>query len=183
MTGEFLTKGLENDRYLKAIRLADEFETEIIQVLRRFGDLMVDENPELFDSGEEGDQNIIRQPSRTLGHSRLEYPMNRVQSLEDGSPQKLNIHLYWVSPETYNRTDVDGTLRAFGYKIKNADPAAEERVVAETQDWDLHTANDPWGSRTAFYEHVGSHEDIQQTGDLLVEHFSEFGSAYGVAKP
>jgi len=181
MTDEFLTKGLEKDRYLKAIQLADQFETDIVRELRRWGDRMVEENPGLFESGTEGSKSVSRN-SNPLGHARIDYRMNRVRGPENDSTQKLNIHLYWVKPERYNRTDIDGALRGFGYKIKNADPDAEERVVDQTRDWDLHTAVNPFRSRITFYKHVSSAEEIERTGRLLVEHFSEFGDEFGIAK-
>lgn len=183
MTDEFLTKGLQNDRYLKATRLVDQFESEIVQELRRYGDRMVDENPELFETGVEGSKNVSSSSGSALGYARLDYRMNRVRGPEDDSTQKLNIHLYWVTPEQYNRPDVDGALRAFGYKIKNADSDAEERVVAQTRDWELHTAADPFGRRTVFYGHVDSADELKQTGERLVEHFSTFGREFGVPKP
>lgn len=182
MTDEFLTRGLENDRYLKALRLTDQFEIEIVRVLRRFGDKIVNENPELFETGVAGDENVIRDPGSTLGHARVDYRMNRVQGPNDNLSLKLNIHLYWCRPEQYNRTDIDGALRAFGYKIKNANSDDEERVVAQTHDWDIHTAKNPFGSRIAFYRHVSSSEEIERTGETLVEHFKAFGSEFGVAK-
>lgn len=180
MTDEFLTKGLEGDRYLKALQLAEQFESEIIRVLRRFGDKMVTENPQLFEPGIEGGKHVRRGSSSTFAIARLDYPMDRVQSSEDGTQLKLNVHLYWTEPEEYNRTAISGALRAFGYKIKNVDSEDEEEVVAQTRDWDLHTAENPFGSRIAFYNHVSSAEEVEQTGRLLVEHFSKFGSQYGV---
>lgn len=182
MTDEFLTKGLQNSRYLKALQLAKQFETEIIRKLRHFGDQIVDENPELFETNVEGDDSASRSTSSTLGHARLDYRMNRVRGPEDDSTLEMNIHLYWVKPEEYNRTDIDGVLRAMGYKVKNADSDDEKRVVAQTRDWDLHTAENPFSSKIAFYRHVSSADDVDRTGEVLVEHFSRFGHEYGVAK-
>lgn len=181
MTDEFLTKGLQNDRHLKAIQLVHQFETEIVHELRRYGDRMVAENPKLFEPDVEGRKNT-GSSSSALWYARLDYRMSRVQAPDDESTQKLNIHLYWVRPEQYNRSDIDGTLCGFGYKVKNSDSEAEEHIAVQTRDWDLHTAEDPFGSRTVFYGHVDSAEDIRQIGENLVEHFSAFGSEFGVPK-
>lgn len=182
MTDEFLTEGLKRDRYLKATRLVDQFETEIGVKLRQVGQQMVTENPELFDADVEGSENTRREAGSALAYTRIDYPMARVRSPESDASLTLNVHLYWCDPAQYDRTDVDGALRAFGYKIKNATDADDERVVARTRDWPLQVAENPFGSSMAFYRHVSSDEEIEQTGEKLVEHFSTFGGEYGVAR-
>ena len=49
MPEEFLTNGLQNDRYLKALRLAEQFQNEIGAILQQFDEAMVDVQPDLFD--------------------------------------------------------------------------------------------------------------------------------------
>lgn len=181
MTDEFLTKGLQNDRYLKSVRLAEQFEASIESELRRVGEKMIAENPELFRDGVNGNMSYGRSSGSTLAYMRIDYPMDQIQDQHSDAWLTLNVHLYWCNPEQYNRTDVDSALRAFGYKIKNVNSDGEERVAAQTRDWDLHTADDPYSSLVVFYKHVSSAEEIEQAGETLVEHFSTFGSEYGVA--
>jgi len=182
MTEEFLTKGLQNDRYLKALRLIDGFENEIGAVLHRFGQRMVAEQPDLFETNPDGDERTNRTPSSALAHTRINYPLTGERAPEGDQTRMLNVHLYWVTPEQYNRTGIDGALRAFGYKIKYADREVDDRVVEEThaRDWPLHTSESPYDSNIAFYRHVSSMAEIEETMDTLVRHFSEFGEEYAV---
>ena len=94
--------------------------------------------------------------------------------------QKLNVHLYWMEPTEYNRTDIDGALRALGYKIKNADRDVDTKVVEQTraQDWPLRTSKNPFDPNIVFYRHVSSAEEIKETIEILVEHFAQFGQEY-----
>lgn len=181
MTDEFLTKGLENDRYLKAVRLADQFEEEIIAELRTIGQRMVDENRELFDANVKGSRNTSSS-STTFPHARIDYPMARLQSQESSTTLTLNVHLYWCDPKEYNRTDIDGALRALGYKIKNVAEMDEQKVMAETRDWPIQTAENRFGGEMAFYRHVSSADEVEETGEQLVEHFSSFGDEYGMPR-
>lgn len=183
MTDDFLTKGLQNDRYLKAIRLSEQFEAEMESRLRQVGQQIIAENGDFFNRGVEGRKNVGTSSSSVLAFARIDYPMNRVQSLENQTSTTLNVHLYWCRPTQYNRTDIDGALRAFGYKIKNASDADNEHVAAKTRDWSLQVAEDPFGSgsRKVFYKHVNSADDIDQVAAKIAEHFSQYGSVFGVA--
>lgn len=182
MTDEFLTKGIENDRYLKALRLIEQFEDEIEATLRRFGQQMIAEQSDLFENNPDGEVRTNRNPSSILAHTRVNYPVSGERAPKSDQTWKLNVHLYWVSPEQYNRTDVDGALRAFGYKIKNADEAIDDRVVEQTRagDWPVDMSDNPYDSNIAFYEHVSSVADIEDTAETLVDHFSTFGNEYAV---
>lgn len=183
MTDEFLTKGLQDDRYLKALRLIDQFEEEIEATLRRFGQRMVAEQPDLFETNPDGDTRTNQNPSSLLAHTRVNYPMAGAKAPEDDQTWLLNVHLYWVNPTQYNRTDVDGALRAFGYKIKNADTEIDDQVVEKTRagDWSLDTAENPYDSNIVFYSHVSSADEIKETADALVNHFSTFGDEYAIS--
>lgn len=180
MTDEFLTEGLQGDRYLKALRLADQFESEIEAELRQVGQQMVAENSELFETGIEGRANTGHNPNAVLAFTRVDYPMDRVRGPESDTSLTMNVHLYWCEPEQYNRTDIDGAVRAFGYKIKNAANEDNKNVRTQTRDWPLKTAKDPFTSTLVFYRHVSSTTDIEETGETLVDHFSTFGNEYGV---
>lgn len=181
MTDEFLTQGLQSDRYLKALRLIDQFEAEIEATLRTVGQQMIAEHPDLFESGIEGSEHTQRDRSAILAHTRINYPMARVPKPGSDDTLRLNVHLYWRNPAKCNRTDVDGALRAFGYKIKGLGQDDDDRVAAATREWPLETAENPWDSSTVFYSHVSSAEEIEQTAETLIEHFGRFGNGYGVA--
>ena len=180
MTGEFLTEGLRNDRYLKAIRLIEQFENEMEATLLEFGQRMVDEYPDLFGPGVDAHVRSRRDPSSALAYQRIHYKMHGVEVPDDEKNQYLNVHLYWMPPTKYARTDIDGALRAFGYKIKNAETTVDDLVVEQTRssDWQLETSENPFDSNIVFYKHVDSAGDIAETADMLVEHFSEFGGEY-----
>lgn len=179
MTDDFLTQGLQEDRYLKAVRLIDQFESEIEARLHNVGQKMMDRQQDLFESGIEGNE-YSGHDSSVLAYARVDFPMIRVKRLGSDQQLKLNVHLYWSDPTKYNRADIDGALRAFGYKIKNAAKEDNEHVIAETRDWPLETSTDPFTSTTVFYRHVDSESDIQRTAETLIDHFGEFGETFGV---
>ena len=180
MTDEFLTQGLQNDRYLKAVQLIEQFEDEIEATLRNFGQRMVAEHPGLFATNPDGDAHTNRSPGSALAHTRVNYPMSGPRARDMDQTRKLNVHLYWMPPTEYNRTDVDGALRAFGYKVKYADQDPDDWVVEQTRagDWSLETSGNPYDDNTVFYRHVSSAAEIEETAETLVNHFSEFGDAY-----
>lgn len=181
MTDDFLTKGLQKDRLMKARQLVEQFDEEIEVELRAIGQQMVAENPELFDDGVDGSESS-QTKSNTFPYSRIDYPMARVQSRESDTTLTLNVHLYWYDPREYNRTDIDGAIRALGYKIKKISETDEQQVEVETRDWPLRVSDNRFGSRTAFYRHVSSAAEITETGEHLVEHFSTFGHDYGAPR-
>lgn len=183
MTDEFLTKGLESDRYLKALRLPDQFEDEISAVLSEFGQRMIAEHPGLIDKSSDPSERTNRSSGSALATHRINYSMRDVLTSDPDSSPKLNVHLYWMPPTEYRRTDIDGALRAFGYKIKYADTDVDERVAERTQDenWSLETSSNPFDPNTVFYRHVSSKADIENAIDTLVEHFSRFGNEYAAS--
>lgn len=180
MTGEFLTKGLENDRYLKALRLPDQFEDEIMAVLSEFGQRMKEQHPDLFDPNADPREKTNRNLSAALATHRIDYLLNGVPPSAPDKNPRLNVHLYWMPPSDYDRTDIDGALRAFGYKIKNADTDIDAQVAHKTraEDWPLEISGNPFDSNNAFYRHVSSKNEIEDTMETLVDHFSNFGGEY-----
>lgn len=180
MTDTFLTKGLEGNRYLKAIRLIEQFEDDIRTILREFDQRMVDEQPDLFDPSTTLDMRTRRDSNTIIAYQRINHSMNGPNAPDSG--QKLNVHLYWVSANEYGRRDIDGVIRALGYKIKEADPDIDTRVAEQTRadDWPVETADNPFDASTVFYRHVSSVSEIEETMDTLVDHFSEFGGEYAI---
>lgn len=180
MTDEFLTKGLRYDRYLKALRLIEQFEEEMMTQLEAFDQQMVAQQPALFDSATEPDTNTNRTPTSGLALHRINRPMEGPRAPDGDKTRLLNVHLYWVPPSEYGRTDVEGAVRAFGYKIKYADEAVDNRVAEHTRrhDWPIETSGNPYDSNTTFYTHVSSLDDIESAQETLLGHFSEFGDEY-----
>lgn len=180
MTDEFLTMGLENDRYLKALRLIEQFEDEMEALLFQFDERMVDAQPDLFDSNTDPGFRTNQSPGNGLANHRINHPMQGPRAPD--TDLRLNVHLYWMDPTEYNRTDVDGALRAFGYKIKYAEQAADDLVIEKTQsgDWPVEISGNPYDSNTVFYSHVSTVAEVEDTMDTLVDHFSTFGDAYAV---
>lgn len=183
MTDEFLTKGLESDRYLKALQLVDQFESEIEAILLELDQRMTEQHPELFDPASDPDVRTNQSPSSGLAFTRINHSMNGARAPDSDPTLTLNVHLYLMPPTEYGRTDIDGALRAFGYKIKYADQDIDDRVAEQTraEDWSLDISGNPYDSNLVFYRHVSSVAEIEETADLLVDHFSEFGGEYAVA--
>jgi hypothetical protein len=178
MTEDFLTMGLREDRYLKAMELLEQFDEEIEVTVRDVGQRMVESRPDLFEDGVEGDVRVRRKPSSSKSWARVNYEMNRDRT-PDGQQQRLNVHLYWVPPTDYGRRDVDGALRAFGYKIKGASTETDAEVVrAMGDDWALDTASNPFDDNTVFYRHVSSTAEIEETTQAMIDHFETFGDRY-----
>ncbi len=184
MTDDFLTEGLRKDRYLKALRLSSQFDDEIRSHLQQFDREMVDQQPELFDSEVTPNWNsrTSQTSGGTLAYHRFNHPMTGPAAL-DGDEQRLNVHLYWMPPTEYGRTNIDGALRAYGYKIKGGDKSVDTEVVEQTRagDWSLRMSENPFDSNIAFYKHVSSSADIEETQSELVDHFAEFGDRYGTS--
>jgi hypothetical protein len=180
MTGEFLTEGLRKDRYLKSLRLPNQFENEIKAVLKTFDQQLVDQHPELFDPSDDPRWRTNRSPNSGLALHRFNHELDGPQAPDD-QRQRLNVHLYWMPPAEYARTDIDGAVRAFGYKIKGAEETTDQHVVERTRngDWSIRTSENPYDSNVAFYNHVSSRADIEEVQAELVEHFEEFGAEYG----
>lgn len=180
MTEDFLTMGLREDRYLKAIELLEQFDNEIEVTLRDVGNRMVERRPELFVADVEGAENIGRSKSSSKNWARVDFEMDS-DLTPDGQRQRLNVHLYWASPTEYGRNDVDGALRAFGYKIKGGSTDADAEVVREMgDDYGLDTGPGLFGSNTIFYRHVSSTEEIEETAQAMIEHFETFADHYVV---
>jgi len=179
MPEEFLTNGLQNDRYLKALRLAEQFQNEIGAILQQFDEAMVDVQPDLFDPSLDPSVKKSRNPGSGLANHRIKHQLTGSKA-PDGN-QKLNVHLYWMPPAEYGRTDINGALRAFGYKIEGADTAIDTQVVQQTRagDWDIDIADNPYDSNKVFYNHVCSRAEIEDTMARLVDHFDTFGDEYG----
>lgn len=178
MSEDFVTNGLTNDRYLKALRLIDQFQDEIAALLKQFDQTMVEAQPDLFEPGRNPKVKKSTSPGSGLANHRINHHLTGPKA-PDGN-LRLNVHLYWLSPAEYNRTDIDGALRAFGYKIKGADTDIDTRVVQQTrtEDWEIDIADNPYDNNKVFYRHVSSRSEIEETMAVLVDHFEAYGDEY-----
>jgi hypothetical protein len=185
MTNDFLTQGLENDRYLKAVQLIERFESELRNELERAGREIVTANPELFI--DDGDPNWIKKRSHSsvIAHQRVDYTMSLVNSTdEDASNLVLNLGFRWVEPGSFGR-DGEGTLSIASYRIKNGPDDAYRDVMEATRtgEWGVSIGDDPFGSYPAtFYVPVETAADIRESYDTLAAHFAEFAATFGVSK-
>lgn len=184
MPDEFITKGLEDSRYLKAVRLVDEFEERIEAIVQNTGQRLIEQQPALFDSDSPKRVKTNRSPGNGLATHRVNYHMRDELFPDESKTPRLNVHLYWFSPSEYNRIDINETLRAFGYKVKHGDEDIDEMISDQTKsgDWQLQTSSNPYDSNTVFYRHVDSALEIEETAEVLVKHFNEFGDRWAEAK-
>lgn len=179
MNEEFLSKGLGKNRYLKAKQLIEEFDRQVDLLLRSTGERIVEECDEMFSNPSPSERS--GSSSSTFAYKRFEYTMSEVTTPEGDTP-RLNVHLYWVHPSEYNRPDIDGVVRAFGYKVKDSG-GVDDFVAEQTNlgDWTLNVAQDVFGSRHVFYRHLGSGSDAIDIQDELVHHFTEFADQWAQA--
>ena len=187
MTDDFLTQGIQADRYLKSIRLINRFETELRRELERVGDAIVAENQDLFVDGVEADWKHSRSSGTIIAFARVDYLMDRVSS-KDTSMQnlKLNISFRWLEPTEVGHTDVEGALSVASYKIKRASSEAHREVKDATRedDWsEIEFADDAFNNSPGiFYIPVETSEELRQAHETLAEHFSTYARKYGEPK-
>lgn len=182
MNNDFLSEGLEDDRYLKALQLIDRFESDLRNELERAGTAIVTENPDLFI--EDGNPNWIRKRSHSsvIAHQRVDYTMSLVGSTaEEASNLVLNLGFRWIQPGKFGH-DTDGTLSVASYRIKNAPDEAYRDVMSATRNggWDVSIADDPFGSYPAtFYVPVEDTTGLREGYDTLASHFEAFATTFG----
>lgn len=183
MNEEFITKGLENDRYLKAVRLYKQFEEEMFTTLENVSKDVIEAKPAWFVDDVEFNLNETRRRTEPLGHLRVDSKMSRVN--EAGDRLKFHVCIEWTQPEVHRHDeDIDGTLSIIFYKIKNLDRGDYERVRKKTKQddrWDAICHDDDiWNSDYGiFYIPVNSATDVEEGFELLTQHFLEYGDEYG----
>ena len=182
MTNEFFDTGLESDRYLKAAKLTDRFETELRRELRQAGDAIVADNDELFVDVDYTNWNqYISSSGGVLAFARFDYRMTR-RNPDTNDRLKLNIAFRWVEPGKMGH-DATGALTIHSYKIKNAPETDYLHVKENTRrgTWDAAVGNDPHENYPAvFYVPVRNLDEFRRGQQALKEHFSEFGSMFGI---
>lgn len=187
MNEEFVTKAIENDRYLKATRLKRQFEDEIIRELENTCKAIVAAKEGLFVENDSPDSKKIPYPSTALATFRVDYPMNRVDSLEgDRSRLKLNIAMEWVDPETQAEEEpTSGALCYVHYKIKNASQEDFENVKRQTLEdghWGIRFGEDVYNNAPGiYYIAVKDAADIKDAFQTIHDHIWQYGEEFGVA--
>lgn len=182
MNDDFVTKALQQDRYLKAVRLVDRFETEIERELNRVGDEFVRENPDLFPDVPEPQTTVRPQSVTHVAYVRWRCRMTRVPT--DGADDRLTLELYlrWIDPDIFGDSNREGALCAASYKINGVQQEDQELVEQLTRegDWDVRFAPDPHDRDPGtFYVPVETAQDVRDGFEALKRHFSEFGSRFG----
>jgi len=183
MNNDFITNGIENDRYLKAVRLYKQFEGEMIRELQTVAEATIDKRPELFPDDVSVDTNISRRRTEPLGHMRADYEMDRVN--DDGDNLVFHVCIEWSQPEVHGHDEPDdGALCIIFYKIKNLDRPEYERVKQLTQgaeEWSaIQFDDDVWNSDLGlFYIPISGSAEFKQGFETLQSHFLTFADEYG----
>ncbi|WP_435317936.1 hypothetical protein [Haloarchaeobius sp. TZWSO28] len=183
MNEDFITKGIENDRYLKAVRLYKQFEDEMFTTLKNVSKDVIEAEPSWFADDVEFNRNETRRRTEPLGHIRVDSKMARVN--EAGTRLKFQVCIEWSQPELHRHDEqTDGALCIVFYKIKNLDRAEYELVRQQTEQadrWDaIQFDDDVWNSDYGlFYIPVDSGPAVKAGFETLAEHFLEFGDTYG----
>lgn len=98
MSDDNIADGLEAHRYLKAVKLVDQFETDVQELIRETLDNCLEYNPSLFDEEVVPDVGEFKEEyGSTLATIRTEYEMNAEDP--EGNNLLLNIGLEWVDPD------------------------------------------------------------------------------------
>ncbi|UPV72736.1 hypothetical protein M0R89_09260 [Halorussus limi] len=183
MDEDFITNGLESDRYLKATKLVHSFESEVTETINQVCREIIDVHSELFDEDVDLEEKVLgADASQTLATNRTEFAMNFEN--EDGDNPKLNIALEWVEPGQQNEEAGlhGGSLCYAMYKIQHGSEARFETVreCTESQDrWDqLRFGEDQWYHYSKHapgivYLPVESGQEFVDALQTLRRHFSK----------
>jgi hypothetical protein len=182
MNDDFVTQAIEKDRYLKAKKLIDQFETELKRELTRIGDAFAESNRDHFADDVEADWNNSSF-GKTLAFARIDLEMDRVVSESNPKNLVLNLSTRWLEADAYGHPDHEGALCVASYKIKYASAEDHQEVVTATKegDWEIEPARDVYNnSEGIFYIPIESAQELTAAYDRLNEHFSEHVAMYGI---
>lgn len=77
MDEEFVTDGLQSDRYLRAAKLVEDFESEVTEKIDQVCQEIINAHHDLIDDGVTCEEKIFRTGgSKTLATLRVEFAMN-----------------------------------------------------------------------------------------------------------
>lgn len=185
MNDEFITRAIQEDRYLKSLRLIDRFETEIEGELRRVADEFITETEHLFEDDIDQRFGFNRDAGPVIAHARISNDMRRVASEQEGADTlTLNITLRWLDPGEYGLSHVDGALCVTAYKINGAASGDHDRVKQRTTlaEANIQFCRDAYDNAPGMiYVPITTAAEIRAGFDTLKKHFWEYGAEYGVS--
>jgi len=183
MSEDFLTKGIENDRYLKAAELVDRFEDEVYEEIRKVFDDFVKENDLFIGDGSPDERRRPTRGTATMATHRIDCTMSRVQADEE-DPENLilSVGFEWVNPAKQGEdTSSDEALTYVYYKVKYASEENYEKVCDLTDNPDILCGEEMWRNAPGiFYIPVEKGGDFREGLRVLKEHLSKFGDKFGV---
>lgn len=182
MNEDFITNGLEADRYLKADKLVQQFRNQIREAIEDVSKDIIEANSSLFPEDVSLEYNDFGiENSRTLTTIRVEYDLQKEH--EEYGTCRLNIGLEWVeSGEQDAESQSDGTLCYVLYKIQrgseNRFNEVKDRTVDSNRWGEIHFGKDQWPYKRKeapgiTYIPVESGSEISDGLRTLKEHFSE----------
>jgi len=184
MSEDFLTKGIENDRYLKAVELIDRFEDEVYEEIRKVFDDFVKESDLFIGDGSPDERSPPTRGTATMATHRIDYTMSRIQADEE-DPENLivSVGFEWVNPAKQDEeTLTDESLTYVYYKIKHSSEKEFEKVCDLTENPDILCGEEMWRNAPGiFYMPVKKGEDFREGLRMLKEHLAKFGEGFGVA--
>jgi len=183
MNKEFITEAITNDRYLKAVRLTEQFEEQMDRELRNFLTETIEQRPDIFVDDASPSKSSTSVRTEPLAHIRMQADMDRINS--EGDNLKFYISIEWTQPEIHGQ-EADGALCIVLYKIKNHPRAEYDRVKQHTHsepEWaEIQYSDDVWNSdRGIFYIPVTSGHEVKEGLETLRQHFFSFNEEYGLA--
>jgi len=133
MNEEFITNGLDDDRFLKADTLVRRFRGQIRHELEAVLESLVETHEQLFETEPDLDYEAFGTDNlRTLTTIRVETEL--AQEHEEYGTRLLNVGVEWVDPEEQRFQDFsDGALCYVLYKIQRGTETRFEKVKDTTK--------------------------------------------------
>jgi len=185
MNSKFVSQGLQSDRYLKAVKLIEQFETEIERQLEHTVREIVSENQALFLDGADPDFRLKQSSNTVIAFARTDYKMSRRSTEDDDASRlKLSIMIHWDEASVLGHdNDNRKALSVTSLRIKNLSDEDYRQVKQRTRDdeWpSIHFGKDPWNNSSGlFYIPIETAEDIESAHETLIDHFGEYDQNTG----
>lgn len=181
MDNDFITEGLESNRYLKAYHLVTRFESAVNEELEAMSRVVRETHPALFDADEK--PTTRGYDSQTLRTLRTEVGMTKED--DEGNNLTINVGLEWVKHSEQPQgepTVTEDTLCYVLYKIKYGSKRVFETVKETTREDDRWTElrfgeeqydAPPKVAPGIVYRPVEVGQDVSDGLALLGDHFTE----------
>jgi hypothetical protein len=186
MNEKFVTNAIQKDRYLKAMRLVDQFESEIQRELRNTCRSIIEDNDDLFPDEASVDTKAYDIKASTTIRARVS--LNRFESHdEDSDVLTLYLSIEWTEAEDRREhTPKDSALCVAHYKLIPSPREDYESIKAQTKnsdDWNIRFGDDVHDSnRGVCYIPITDATEMDDALSELRNHFSTYGHEYGVLK-